>query len=197
MASQADGRIVVPVWSDGGVIKALIDDNGRVVVQLAGSDITLDVNIETSDITLPVEEQSPLTNIEARGYGWDGSNWRKNPMIWGYSDTISQYGEGTAAAAAIIRAFCATPPAGQVYVYQGYNAMHNDGVNRSIFIGVYNGVSYYGVKVYQTAVSGSWYGDPLEIVVKNGEQLYAQAYLGTIGSKVFFYSRGYLMKVSE
>ena len=53
MASEPKGYLVVPVWCDSGIIKAITDNNGRIPVSLGASGITLDVNLESSDITLP------------------------------------------------------------------------------------------------------------------------------------------------
>jgi len=83
MVSQAKGMLVVPVWCDDGEIKPIINDDGRILCVLDSSKITLSVNLETSDITLPVAEQSPLSSIQAQSYGWDTSAWHKNPITWG------------------------------------------------------------------------------------------------------------------
>lgn len=86
MTSKAEGYLRLPVWSDGGVIKPLVDDNGRIPVQLEGIDVTMDVNLESSDITLNVSEQSPLASIQAQGYGYIDSAWEKLPMVFGFTD---------------------------------------------------------------------------------------------------------------
>lgn len=64
MVSEPKGLLYVPVWCDGGIIKALVNDDG----------------------SLPTVEQSPLTSIQAQQYGYDGAAWHKLSMLWGFTE---------------------------------------------------------------------------------------------------------------
>jgi len=90
MASEPKGYLVVPVWCDGGIIKAITDNNGRIPVSLGASGITLDVNLESSDITLPTQEQSPLTSLIAQLESYIGAAYVKQAPIWGYSVSANE-----------------------------------------------------------------------------------------------------------
>ena len=66
MVSQAKGIMYIPVWVDDGVIKTLVLDTGA----------------------LPVTETNPLTLLQAQAYGYVGTAWQKQPMMFGYSDIL-------------------------------------------------------------------------------------------------------------
>jgi len=57
-------------------------------------------------------------------HGWDGSAWRKLPMLFGYSDRWVQYVIGNAAGAGDATATTAAVGDGYVYVLQGFAFMH-------------------------------------------------------------------------
>jgi len=85
VTSKPEGKIFVPVWSDDGQVKAVVNDDGRIPVQVEGVDVTIDVNIESQDAALDVTETSPLTVLDTHVHGYDGANWRKLQQLWGYT----------------------------------------------------------------------------------------------------------------
>lgn len=218
MASDANGVLIVPVWSDGGTVKPVVNDDGRIDVTIGESvitqdvniassdidvpvsidaqDITLDINLKSSDITLAVAEQSPLSSIQAQGYGWDLTAWRKLPMLFGYSGVVRQYGVATSTGAGTYRVVCTAVPTGWLYVMEGFIVAQTDTVNRGIKIGVYNGTSYYGTTTVPVAVPSGWYGHPIHMVMKEDEQFYAECYFSAAGKVLSLFGVGYSMKVN-
>lgn len=67
--SLAEGYLVVPVWSDSGEIKPVIDNDGKIPVTLSGITGTVNVNLESSDITLPVSLSGIPTVLEVEIVG--------------------------------------------------------------------------------------------------------------------------------
>lgn len=90
MASQAKGYLLVPVWCDDGVIKALVNDDGRLPVSIDGGVAKIDVNLKTSSITLPTQEASPLTSIIAQLETYIGAAYVKQAPIWGYTRAYAE-----------------------------------------------------------------------------------------------------------
>jgi hypothetical protein len=196
MTSKAEGYLIVPVWSDGGVIKPLADDNGRIVTQLGGSDITLNINIKTSDITVDVEEQSPLTSIEGQSYGYDGSTWRKNNLVWGYNDRWLEQVNATVTVAGWNFLETAAVPSGYVYVLAAYAAVNQTRDPTSIMLGInISGARYY---VKRTATPGAnIYVDwSVAAPFKVGDKALAAIEGCQIGDILTFNVWGYKMKVN-
>jgi len=140
MTSEPKGYLVLPVWCDSGIIKALVDDDGRIPVQLGGSDLTLDVNLETSDITLPTAEQSPLTYIQARQYGYHDSAWISSGVPLNYSARKSGSGSHTAVSTSSYTMDMGSPSAGTLWVVQALTARNLDSITTVRFI-AHNGSS--------------------------------------------------------
>ena len=219
MASDANGILQVPIWSDNGVAKPLINDDGRVPVKVEESSVTQDVNIVSSDIDVPVsldaatidvpisidaqtvtvevEEQSPLTEIQAQAYGWDLTVWRKLAMLWGYTDRYVYDLSGTATAVY----YWATTPvvaAGYIFVVQGVYIRNNSKAGTSQVIqfqagGVVYHFGAYGVLIAQyipTTYNG-------EIALAAGDRVYVSCNLCTIGDAIQAGVWGYRMKINE
>lgn len=165
MASEAKGRIIVPVWVDAGVVKALVNNDGHVPVYLGNSGITLgvqikgtdltiptaeqtpltelDVTIKASDINVPVEEQSPLSSIQAQGYGYDGANWKKQGMVWTYNDRLADNVGGTKSGAGTYIAWSTTPPAGEVQKVEFVLVQNNSTAPSWVAIYVFDGTNTF------------------------------------------------------
>lgn len=219
MASDANGVLVVPVWSDGGTVKPVVNDDGRIDVTIGAAlvtqdvnikssdidvpvsvdaqGITLDINLKSSDITLNVEEQSPLTTIETKAHGYVGGAWQNQPMIFGYTDTVRVTATNTSTGTGIINATCTAVPSGYVHVITGFLTNHNDAAARDVSIGVWTGSAQYCGYVVTQAVSAQNYGDTVHIVLKVGESLLARCYMSVAGKTLNVWGIGYSMKVND
>jgi hypothetical protein len=219
MTSEVNGQIRVLVWVEDGDVKALVDDSGRVPVTIGEVTVTQDVNITASDIdvpvsidaatinvpidiqaasvTVPTQEQSPLTNIQARLYGWDLSNWRKLPMLWGYSSVVLQSVSAVATGAGTFVANAPVAAAGYVNVYTGYGIAHNTGVNRDMFVRVTSGASNYIAEVQASVASGRWVGKQVHIIVQPGDNLSLATTAVAPGDTIWLQAVGYRMKIDE
>lgn len=219
MASLASGVLRIPVWNDDGEIKPVVDANGRIPVTLdaAGvtldvnlessditlninlltSSITLDVNLKTSDITLGVTESSPLTAIQAQSYGWDLSNWRKNPISWGLtavasgSDTTVKSGAGNATITV------ATVPTGYVYVINGIMSRNDTtAITQRHILGT-GGVLFI-IKEFITHTANIWaISEALNYVLTAGDTIQVTHVSCADGDTIISRFLGYSMKVTE
>jgi hypothetical protein len=187
MVSKADGKLIIPCWVDDDVVKALVDDNGRITVQLAGSDITLDVNLESSDITLPVEEQSPLTTIQARSYGWVNGDWHKNPIIRGYSSVARSYLTATSTGAGWVYAYTGAVPENYIRVIEGFTMQHSDPAAQAMRAGVWNTVTNVATIAYQNCPQYVYYGDSIDLTIQQDEKFFISAYAAGVGVVVSGY----------
>lgn len=79
MVSEAKGIMYVPVWVDGGVIKALVLDTGAIPTTETDPITALDVTLQSTDITLKVSEQSPITDLPVRLYTYYNGSWQNAP----------------------------------------------------------------------------------------------------------------------
>jgi len=89
MVSQAKGYLRVPVWIDSGIVKPIADNAGRIPVTIEGLGITLDVNLESSDITLPVSTNADTSSIKAHAYRYWRNAWHIQPIQIGYDNPIA------------------------------------------------------------------------------------------------------------
>jgi len=143
MASQAKGYLILPVWCDDGVIKPLVNDDGRIPVSIGESSITIDVNLESSDITLLTEEQSPLTYIQARQYGWHGSSWKPAGIPLNFESRIGQSGSHTATSTDTYTMDIGSPPANKLWVIQAMTCRNLDSVTTVRFVAEKVTTGYY------------------------------------------------------
>lgn len=219
MASEADGELRVPIWSDGGDAKPLVNDSGRIPVAVDESNVTQDVNIKSSDIDVPVsieaanidvpvsidaatidvpvEVDAAASSIQSQCYGWDTANWHKLAMLWGFTGPVYQSQTAVSTGAAFFAVYCPVAPAGYVYVMTGYAVAHNCGVARDVQIRVtYAGTSYI-FEVQGGLASGLWRGGHIHAVLAPGAQLSVGTTATAAGQNLWVQAIGYSMKINE
>lgn len=172
MASDANGRLVVPAWSDDGIVKALVNDDGRIEVTIGEATATLDVNLKSSDITLDVEEQSPLTSIQAQLYAWINSAWHKQPILRGYSGVARSYLSKVSTGAGATYAETGACPADYIRVMEGFTVRHNQATVRHLWAGVNTGAVYCNFRAYQNCAQNLFYGEGVSITCEEGEKFF-------------------------
>lgn len=219
MASDANGILVVPVWSDDGVGKPLVNDVGQVPVAVDGGSGTIDVNIKSSDIDVPVtidaatidvpvsidaatidvpvEVDAAVSSIQGQAYGWDTAAWHKLAMLWGFTGPVYQSQTAVSTGATFWAVYCPVAPAGYVYVMTGYAVAHNCGVARDVQIRVtYAGTSYI-FEIQAGLGSGLWRGGHIHAVLAPGAQLSVGTTATAAGQNLWVQAIGYSMKINE
>jgi len=241
LASEAKGYLRVPVWVDDGVVKPLVDDNGRLPIQLGGSGITLevdvtasviptgaasaanqatlitaiqsiqnlvgalhdvgvdelDVNLKTSDITLGVTESSPLTSLQSQLYGWDLTNWRKNPLVWGYTSRYAEYKESIDVAAGSHGLDFSTVPEGEVRVITSIAAWSAQANITRIEIAMTDSSVYYCFRRAVPSAAGLTVEFQGCAILKKDDIAYCMFVDCALNDDIYASALGYTMKVNE
>ena len=104
-------------------------------------------------------------------WGYGGTQWRKLPLLWGYTDRLLLQGSTTTATAGTNIFTLATVPAGQVWVVTGVSMMD---VNTAFGAGVdaYFTDGVATVKAWYAGVAAQWQTwDNTFLVLKAAEYL--------------------------
>lgn len=131
------------IQASGNIPVVIADCQVTLPVHLKGSDITLGVQLKGSDITLGVTESSPLTAIQGQAYGWDGSQWRKSGLLWGYNDRYAEDLGGTKSGAGQYSANSTAVPAGEIWVVNFVTLRNHTAARGAALLMVYDGSAYY------------------------------------------------------
>lgn len=130
-------------------------------------------------------------------YGWDGSAWRKLPLVWGYSGQWEQSVNSAAVGAGDAVVSTTAVAAGEVYVLQHLSVFQDGGAANRIY--VYKAVP--GGEVYlhddHNPTTGVHYPITVAAVLIEGDQLVAVAVTPGDGQKVHLAVWGYKMNIAE
>lgn len=130
-------------------------------------------------------------------WGWDGSRWRKLPMLFGYSEPWRQIVTATAVGAGDAFISTTAVAAGYVYVLQHLSAFHDAGVNKDTSVWTDDGSVQVTVLPRATTTTGIdrvWGG---EMLFTEGDVVTAFVAAPGAGKKIYLSVWGYKMKVAE
>jgi len=85
-----------------------------------------------------------LPTFKGGTHGWDGTQWRKLPLLWGYSDRWYECGAWMGDGATEMGSTSAVPP-GYIYILQKAAAMDLNSAPSSICIRLYTDGGGYGM----------------------------------------------------
>jgi len=130
-------------------------------------------------------------------WGWDGTVWRKLPMVWGYSGRWAEHQEDLNATVTYDSlTFTAVPP-GEVWVLQAVDAWDvNSDPSRIQFSVTGDGVT---TRLQHTLTPGIsipvyWTGT---VVLKEGDRVLVGFYGTVAGDDLHANVRGYKMAIAE
>lgn len=197
MASEPEGRIVVPIWSDGGVARPLVNDDGRVPVKIEETTAEQDVNITGCDITVPVSTVATGSSVQGQVYGWDLSNWRKLPILWGFMDRLVDNFD-TTIGGANVNIYSSAVPTGYIWIIQCISVRNASAgpTNYTMFMRA-NGsqASFFhdeqGLAQWRAAIYNG------EFVLKAADDIGVNVVGGAAGNNIQARLWGYTMKVNE
>ena len=130
-------------------------------------------------------------------WGWDLAQWRKMPMIWGYSDRWAEVAVGTSTGGAATNAETTPVPAGYVYVLNYWTVVHTDTVVRSSFLTLAVGnVEVYLLKDTAMIQDIEQYG-AVSAVLKEGDTARFVVWGLTEGKYAILNVWGYKMAVGQ
>ncbi len=120
-------------------------------------------------------------------WGWDGSQWRKLQLLWGYTSHWAERNIATASEAGTLRVYSSIVPDGEVWVLQAVHCLArntdgiveiwlqdggSDGVSlaRAVNPGVWQGARWAGSAVLQSGgcVKGQITGQVVDDVIELG-----------------------------
>jgi len=130
-------------------------------------------------------------------WGWDGSVWRKLPLVWGYSGHYCENVNGVASGAGDAVVDGSTVPAGEVWIIEHVMANHNAGTAKRLNVVAWSGSCYtplFDESVETAPAQRMWDG---RITLPTGGKLRATVVAPGDGKKVYLHAWGYKMKVAE
>jgi len=142
-------------------------------------------------ITNPTEEY-----FKDGTWGWDGTQWRKAGLLWGYSDRYVERAKNESAAAGNNNLEGSTVPAGEVWVVQGVAVVNiNTATQCNVFLMV--GGEGYTLTEQVTLTPFIWYRFAINpVIMKGGDCLRAFFINCQAGDALYMDINGYKMKVA-
>jgi len=128
-------------------------------------------------------------------WGFDGTQWRKLPLLWGYTGTVQEVVSNEDAAAGLNSLFGTVVPAGEVHVIQNLVAYNIVSGITQIAVGAYkSSLAVYAFSEYATTAGKvyTWTGN---MVLKAGDRIFAQFFGCTAGDSIWITLDGYKMSV--
>jgi len=147
-------------------------------------------------MTLKVNANGEIVEA-SRNYGWDGSAWRKLPLVWGYSDRYVEREANTNADAGLNALTFTTIPADEVWFILGglaYNTTSSNTVVEWLHTGSVEDMRLR--RSMATAANDEIRLDTM-IVLKPGDTLQVNFNGCTAGDTIVAYAWGYKMKIAE
>jgi len=130
-------------------------------------------------------------------WGWDGTVWRKLPMIFGYSDAYHEPESSLTGAAGDRLLTASTVPEGEVWVVTSVIAFNIDSATTNTRIQIYDGSGRAVVFVEYAPAAKKVLGGHCNIVMKKDDRLEAKFFGCALDDDIYMYINGYKMKVEE
>ena len=144
-----------------------------------------------SGITDPTEEY-----FKDGLWGWDGTQWCKLNLLFGYSGPYSEYASNTNLPAGISDLAGSTVPAGEVWVVLGMLGAVTSTTCSEFRFGFHNGTDRIICKQVQTPTSSKFYDYQGMLILAAGYYALLRVYNATAGDDAYLYAWGYKMKVT-
>ena len=142
-------------------------------------------------ITNPGEEY-----FKNGGWGWDGSQWCKLPLVWGYSDCYAELLTEDNAVAGNNYLAGTTVPAGEVWVVTCFSMWNANTVTLATSGGIYDGATTISVHSELSPAAGEtveWNGF---ICLKEGDRMRASFFTCALNDNIRATFLGYKMAVA-
>ena len=129
-------------------------------------------------------------------WGWDGTQWRKLSLLFGYSGPYSESPSNTNLPAGDSNLAGSTVPAGEVWVVQGMMGEVISSTCTELRFGFWNGAAIIICKQVLAPVSGQLYDYQGMLILAAGYYPLILLYDMTAGDYAYLNIWGYKMKVS-
>jgi len=175
MVSQAKGYLRVPVWIDSGIVKPIVDNAGRIPVNIEKADISFDVNQHTY---------------------YDGE-WVKQPIQFGYSDSIFERHDYTTLADIKYIMEFSPVPANEIWVLKRLVAMTSAVGSGAIDFDIKRGVLAYVLKNFLSPEQYTSYVVSDNIIMKEGDFVRITFTNTTVGADLYGWLFAYSMMIGS
>ena len=142
-------------------------------------------------ITNPTEEY-----FKDGTWGWDGTQWRKLGLLFGYSDRLADQVVNDNASAGTNTLTGTTVPAGEIHVVQMVAATDYNNDTTRIQIRANGGTVTMPLADELTVTAGHWVTNTANIVLKAGDYLDCNFYGCTAGDDLYLRWWGYKMEAA-
>jgi len=130
------------------------------------------------------------------GWGHDGTQWRKLPLLWGYSDVWRERLWELNPLTIEYRLYMTVVPTGEVWVAKHAITVDINTVCTRHLIQVYDGAKFFDTIAAESPAAGIPQNYHLDIVLKAGDQL-AVIFVGSaVGDDLYFFTQGYKMVIA-
>jgi len=142
-------------------------------------------------ITQPTEEY-----FKDGTWGWDGTRWRKLPLVFGYSDRYVEWPYNTSLPAGVSNVSASHVPAGEVWRVEGLSVMVGSATCVEFRVNMDAGGVGLTLASQMAPVSGQRYFFPLRVVLKAGDYMYVRFYGMTLNDDAWWSIWGYKMEIT-
>lgn len=204
-----DGSLWRPLAANtsGQIVAALAAGSTIEVTQDQAAQLLATVNIAASQ-TIQVTQATPANlqaavnlnadqNVQARAYGYISAAWQKQPLQFGYGDTVALVYENTALPAGATTYNFAAVPAGSVDVLTSI-AMVYVGTVANVVLRAALVLDATAVYLYRVAppVSGTYYDKQGTFVLGPGDNLQFVIAGATANDDAYMFAAGYRFAVN-
>ena len=130
-------------------------------------------------------------------WSWDGTLWRKQPLMLGYSDRIYEWVSTVSSGAADTQAISAVVPAGEIWIIQAASAMHTDTTARALYLGPRAGATFIQLGRNPAATTLLMLQCVSPMVLKEGDSFLSGVSQLLTGKVVYLGYWGYKMSIAE
>ena len=137
-----------------------------------------------------------VADPQANAHGYDGAAWRKQPLIWSYSDRLVDQKQNADTPAGAVTLSHTTVPAGEVWTVLGGSVVN---VNTATPCRMWAALAGLGIAVYEygtLAISVYSITSPLNIVLKAGDNVDVTFSGCTLGDTILSNIFGYKMSIA-
>ena len=173
--SQAKGFIVVPAWVNNGQVKPLADDSGYI----------------------PISIKNWVSSLIAQGYSWNGTQWVKNPIPFGFYDVYAESVSNTSLPAGSSSVSLSAVPAGEVWVINSINAIYISSSITGMWIECRKNSINIVLSQPSTIASGKYFSYTGNCVLKTGDKIFVAVTGATLNDHLTVVAEGYKMKVTQ
>lgn len=136
-----------------------------------------------------------IEDVQANSYGWQGADWRKDPLRLGYSDTLKVSWSDTNLAAGTNTVVSAAVPADTLWVGTSFALQVISATVTSFSYALTMGGTTMVLQQRRSPVTSIYYGITGEFVLKAGDMFAALVYGATAGDNLYARVTGYSIDI--